>query len=182
MNELPETHLRTILEAALFSAAEPVSIEKLSQLFPNEQKPSPALIRQALQGLAQDYEERGIALQEVASGYRFQVRAEMAPWLERWTDEKPARYSRALLETLALISYRQPITRAEVEEVRGVTVSSTIIRNLLDREWIKIVGHREVPGRPALYATTKVFLDYFNLKSLSELPALAQIEEEAETL
>ncbi len=130
----------------------------------------------------QENDHYSFELKEVASGYRFQVKSDLAPWLQRWTQERPPRYSRALLETIALIAYRQPITRAEIEDVRGVNVSSNILRTLLEREWVKIVGHRDLPGRPALYATTKQFLDYFNLKSLSELPTLAELETDTENL
>jgi len=132
-------------------------------------------IREALDWLQADCAERGIELQHVASGYRFQVRQELAPWISRLWEERPPRYSRALLETLALIAYRQPITRGEIEAIRGVSVSTNIMKTLQEREWIRVVGHREVPGRPALYGSTRQFLDYFNLKSLDDLPALADL-------
>lgn len=168
--------VKAILEAAILSAAEPVSLERLAQLFSEEEGYTPQTLRPIMQSLMQDYQSRGIELREVASGYRFQVQSHVTPWLARWLEERPTRYSRALLETLALIAYRQPISRSEIEETRGVVVSSSIIRTLQEREWVKIVGHRDVPGRPALYATTKNFLDYFNLKSLAELPLLTEIQ------
>jgi segregation and condensation protein B len=169
--------LKMILEAALLAAAEPVSVERLQGLFEEAQKPDREALRAALQELARDYEGRGVELIEVASGFRIQVRQTFAPWVSRLWEERAARYSRALLETLALIAYRQPITRGEIEEVRGVSVSSTIIKTLLERSWIKVLGHREVPGRPALYGTTRVFLDYFNLRSLGDLPPLAALRD-----
>jgi len=135
----------------------------------------PEAVLEALSGLERDYRERGVELVEVAGGYRIQVRREVAPWVARLWEERPARYSRALLETLALIAYRQPITRGEIEEIRGVVVSTHIVRTLVEREWVRVVGHRDVPGRPALYATTRGFLDYFGLRSLDELPPLAEI-------
>src|SRR3990167_7577360 len=164
-----------ILEAALFCAAEPLPVDRLGQLFPEEARPSLGEIRQYLANLKTVYADRGVALVEVASGYRFQVRNEFAPFIQRLEDRKPPRYSRAFLETLALIAYRQPVTRGEIEEVRGVTVNPAIIKTLLDREWIKIAGYRDVPGKPALFATTKTFLDYFNLKSISDLPPLSEL-------
>ncbi|MCH9769918.1 MAG: SMC-Scp complex subunit ScpB [Gammaproteobacteria bacterium] len=166
--------LDKILEAAIFAAGEPVALTRLAQLFPESARPSNKEIRDTLKKLSETMETRGVELVEVASGYRFQAKTEYAPWLKQLWEKKPPRYSRALLETLALIVYRQPITRAEIEDVRGVAVSSNIIKTLLDRQWVKIVGHKEVPGRPALFASTKQFLDYFNLKSLSELPTLPE--------
>ena len=169
--------LKQIIEGALMASGEVLSIERLQLLFDDYDKPKSPQIKQALDSLIEDYSEKGIELIEVASGYRFQVRKEVAPWVTRLWDEKPQRYSRALLETMSLIAYRQPITRGDIEDVRGVAVSSNIIRTLLDREWIRVVGHRDVPGRPAMYATTKQFLDYFSLKSLDELPSLDEIRE-----
>ena len=169
--------LKAILEAALLAAAEPVSIDRLAALFDEEQRPSLDTVRAALLELARDYEGRGVELVEVASGFRVQIPQSFAPWVSRLWEERAARYSRALLETLALIAYRQPITRGEIEEVRGVSVSTTTIKTLLERNWIKVLGHREVPGRPALYGTTREFLDYFNLKNLAELPPLAAIRD-----
>lgn len=170
----PLTH---ILEAAMMAYGNPLSIERMQSLFDEHDVPSKAALEQALAELKLSYAERGIELVEVASGYRLQVTTHTAPWVARLWEERPQRYSRALLETLALIAYRQPITRGDIEDVRGVVVSSSIVRTLLEREWVKVVGHRDVPGRPALYATTKEFLDYFGLKSLSELPSLAEIKD-----
>ncbi|MEZ5589459.1 MAG: SMC-Scp complex subunit ScpB [Gammaproteobacteria bacterium] len=166
--------LELILEAALLAAGEAVSLERLGKLFDETQQPDKNTLRNALAKLAENYQGRGIELAEVAGGYRIQVRADWSPWITRLWEEKPGRYSRALLETLALIAYRQPITRGEIAEVRGVTVSTGLIRTLQERGWIKVIGHREIPGRPALYATTSEFLSYFNLKNLSELPPLLE--------
>ena len=171
---MPSPELKLILEAALLAAGEAVSLERLGKLFEETQQPDKNELRSALAELAEDYQDRGIELAEDAGGYRVQVRADWSPWITRLWEEKPGRYSRALLETLALIAYRQPITRGEIAEVRGVTVSTGLIRTLLERGWIKVIGHREVPGRPALYATTTEFLSYFNLKNLSELPPLLE--------
>ncbi len=169
--------IKKILEAIFLAAGRPLTIEQLQSLFAVGVVPERGDIRAALKELATDYENRGIELKQVASGYRIQVREEMQPWVSRLWEEKPARYSRALLETLSLIVYRQPITRGEIEDVRGVSVSTSIIRTLLEREWVKVVGHRNVPGRPAMYATTRQFLDYFSLKSLDELPTLAELRD-----
>jgi segregation and condensation protein B len=169
--------LKQIIEAALMASGEVLSIERLQLLFDDYEKPKSPKIKEALESLMEDFSDRGIELVEVASGYRLQVRKDVAPWVTRLWDEKPQRYSRALLETMSLIAYRQPITRGDIEDVRGVAVSSHIIRTLLDREWVRVVGHRDVPGRPAMYATTKEFLDYFSLKSLDELPSLDEIRE-----
>jgi segregation and condensation protein B len=146
-------------------------------VFTDEERPSSGEIGKALTDLGSDYAERGLELKEVASGFRLQVRQEVHPWVSRLWEERPQRYSRALLETLALIAYRQPITRGDIEEVRGVSVRSNIIRTLQEREWIRVVGHRDVPGKPALFSTTKIFLDYFNIKSLDDLPSLAEIRD-----
>ena len=167
--------LKQIVEGALLAAGKPLTIDHLLSLFLDEEQPNRDEIRQALDGINDDCANRGVELKEVANGFRFQVKADFAPWVSRLWEERPARYSRATLETLALIAYRQPITRSEIEEVRGVSVSSNIVKSLLEREWIRIVGHRDVPGKPAVYGTTKGFLDYFNLKSLSELPPLAEL-------
>ncbi len=172
MNTQP---LKNIIEAALLAAGHPLTLEQLTALFAEGEQPAREELRTALDELHQDCQQRGIELKEVSSGYRFQVKEEFAPWVSRLWDERPTRYSRALLETLALMAYRQPITRAEIEDIRGVAVSSNIIKTLLEREWIRVVGHREVPGRPALYGTTRQFLDSFNLKSLNDLPPLAEI-------
>lgn len=154
-----------------------MSKDKIMELFAEDEKIKPEQIKNALEQLQQEAEGRGIELVEVASGYRYQARQEYAEWIARLWEERPARYSRALLETLSLIAYRQPTTRSDIEQVRGVSVSSSIIKTLLEREWIRVVGHRDVPGKPALYATTKSFLDYFNLKSLDELPSLSELKD-----
>ncbi len=164
-----------ILEAALFAAGEPLNLERLALMFDESDRPSNKELRDAIASLTKFYEDRGVELVEVASGFRFQSRVDYAPWLKKLWEKKPPRYSRALLETIALVVYRQPITRGEIEDVRGVVVSSNIMKTLLEREWVKIVGHKDVPGKPALYATTKQFLDYFNLKSLSDLPPLQEL-------
>lgn len=168
--------IREIIEAALLSATQPLSLERLEYLFEGDHPvPDRRSIRQALDEIGKECVTRCYELTEVASGYRLQVKGEYAPWIHRLWEEKPPRYSRATLETLALIAYRQPITRGEIEAVRGVSVSSQIIKGLQERDWIRVVGHREVPGRPALYATTRGFLDYFGIKSLDELPPLAEL-------
>lgn len=165
-----------IIEAIIFASQEPVSLGQLEQMLQEEGEPGidRVLLKEMITQLQAACEHRAIDLVEVASGYQYRVKPNFAPWLAKLTEERPARYSRALLETLALIVYRQPVTRAEIEEVRGVAVSSHILRALLDREWVKIVGHKDVPGKPALLATTKSFLDYFNLKSLRDLPPLEE--------
>ena len=167
--------LKQILEGALLAAGQTLTVDQLLSLFLDEEQPSRQEIRDALESLEADCRNRGVELVEVSSGFRYQVKGDVAPWVGRLWDEKPAKYSRALLETLALIAYRQPITRGEIEDVRGVSVSSQIMKTLIEREWVRVVGHRDVPGKPALYATTKSFLDYFNLKNLGELPPLAEI-------
>ncbi|MFP5383340.1 MAG: SMC-Scp complex subunit ScpB [Gammaproteobacteria bacterium] len=169
--------IKRILEGALLAAGETLNVDRLGTLFEDHERPDASSLRDILAELSADYEGRGIELREVASGFRFQVRKELGPWVSRLWTEKAPRYSRALMETLALIAYRQPITRGEIEEVRGVTVSSDMIKSLLERDWIRVVGHRDVPGRPALYATTHDFLDYFDLKSLDELPTLSEIRD-----
>ncbi|MEO8400383.1 MAG: SMC-Scp complex subunit ScpB [Gammaproteobacteria bacterium] len=170
--------LQNILEAALMVAGRPLTVAQLLKLFDEGQGPDTTELKNALSVLRERYaENHGIELNEVASGYQFQAKTELSPWLSRLWEERPQRYSRALLETLALIAYRQPVTRAEVEEIRGVAVSSHITKTLLERDWIRVIGHREVPGKPALYGTTKEFLDHFNLKSLSELPTLTELKD-----
>ncbi|MCC7120366.1 MAG: SMC-Scp complex subunit ScpB, partial [Gammaproteobacteria bacterium] len=171
--------LKTLLEAAIMAADGPIGLDRLTGMFTefSEDAPGAEDYADALAELAQDYVGRGIELVEVAGGWRFQTRATCAPWINRLWEERKPRYSRALLETLAIIAYRQPITRAEIEDIRGVAVSSGIIKTLHERNWIKIVGHRDVPGRPAIFATTKDFLDYFNLNSLSQLPTLAELRD-----
>ncbi len=177
MNEDHLARIQAIAEAALLAAGKPLSIEQLRELFTEDERPARQVMEHALMLLEKACEGRGFELKKVASGYRLQVREEFAPWVGRLFEEKPQRYSRALLETLALIAYRQPITRGEIEDIRGVTVSSNIIRTLLEREWVRVVGHRDVPGRPAMYATTKQFLDYFNLTGLDELPPLSEVRD-----
>jgi len=177
--------LKQILEAALFAAEEPLTVERLARLFAHGELDSEegrAQIRATLDQLAAEAEGRGYELQRVASGYRYQVRQELSEWVSRLWEEKPPRYSRALLETLALIAYKQPVTRGDIEDLRGVAVSQNIMRTLLERNWIRVVGEREVPGRPSLYGTTKAFLDYFNLKSLDQLPPLPEIRSLIETM
>lgn len=170
--------LKNMVEAVLLSADRPLKVPQLEALFEaDEDQPTRDEIRKALHELGEEYAERGFELKQVASGFRLQVKQDFAPWVGRLWEDKPARYTRALLETLALITYRQPITRGEIEEVRGVSVSSNIIRTLLERDWIKVLGHKDVPGKPALYGTTREFLDYFNLKSLDDLPGLAEIKD-----
>ena len=169
--------LKPILEAALLAAGQPLTIAQLSELFDEDGRPTHTELAQALEALATDCAGRGVELVEVASGFRFQVRASVHAYVARLWTERQSKYSRALLETLALIAYRQPITRGEIEAVRGVAVSTQIIKTLEEREWIRVIGHRDVPGRPALYGTTRAFLDYFNLSSLDELPTLAEIRD-----
>ena len=174
-DDYPQPPVPNLLEAAIFASAEPVSIERLLTLFPPNLRPAKAEIRDELLALQAAWRDRGVQLIEVATGWRFQTPAIYAPWIQRFQQKKPPKFSRAMLETLALIIYKQPITRGEIEEVRGVAVSSHMVKHLLDRQWIKVVGHRDVPGRPALFSTTKTFLNDFNLQSLDEMPALAEI-------
>ena len=169
--------LRRIVEGAILAAGEALSIDRLHSLFEEHEAPEKTEIKAILEAIAADCDGRGFQLVEVASGWRFQVREDIATWVNRLWEEKPQKYSRAMLETLALIAYRQPLTRGDIEDVRGVAVSSQIIKTLVEREWVKIVGHRDVPGRPSLYATTRQFLDYFNLKSLDELPTLSELKD-----
>ena len=169
--------LKNIVESIIFASKKAISLEKIVALFPAEELDDKNLLGDAIEILQQDYQSRGVELIEVSSGFRFQVAQNIAPLVARLWDEKPQKYSRALLETLALIAYRQPITRGEIEEIRGVSVSSQIMRTLVEREWVRIIGHRDVPGKPAMYATTRQFLDYFNLKKLDELPTLDEIRD-----
>ena len=174
---MPSALLENVVEGALLAAGEPLSLDRLMNLFQIDDAVDKGQLREALTALEARYEPTGLMLKEVASGWRIQVREQLAPWVSRLWDERPARYTRALLETLALIAYQQPLTRSDIEHVRGVAVSSNIVKTLLERDWIRIVGHRDVPGRPALYGTTRTFLDYFNLKSLDALPPLAEIRD-----
>lgn len=177
MNLTEPRELAPLLEAFLLASGKPQSMERLFELFEEGERPDPAVFKKALTILGKSCEGRAFELKEVASGYRLQVREKFAPWVGRLWEERPQRYSRAMLETLALIAYRQPITRGEIEDVRGVAVNSQIVKTLLEREWIRVVGYRDVPGKPAMFATTKAFLDHFNLKSLDELPTLAELRE-----
>src|SRR5688572_28895857 len=172
-----EHDLKHLIEATLLAAGRPVSTEQLLELFDERERPTHEELRAALAILAAEYESRGIELIEVASGWRIQVRPRVADFVSRLWQERPTRYSRALRETLALIAYRQPITRSEIEEIRGVSISSTIMRTLQERNWIRVVGHREVPGHPELLGTTREFLDYFGLRSLDQLPTLVELRD-----
>lgn len=175
---MEENQIKQIIEAALLASDGPLTVANLTKLFaPGELNEDTATkdVRAAIKSLEEDCESRGVELKRVASGYRFQVKQDLSQWVSRLWDEKPPRYTRALLETLALVAYKQPVTRGDIEQVRGVGVSQNIMRTLLEREWVKVVGYKEVPGKPALYATTKEFLDYFNLKSLNDLPPLPEI-------
>jgi segregation and condensation protein B len=177
MTTLNSETIKNIVEAALFAAGEPLSVDRLLGLFEEQERPEKKAMQEVLQTLQQECEGRGIELREVSSGYRYQSRSEVSRWVSRLWEERAPRYSRALLETLALVAYRQPITRAEIEDIRGVAVSSSIMKTLQERGWIRIIGHRDVPGKPAMYASTKEFLDYFNLKSLDELPTLSELRD-----
>jgi len=171
------TEIKHFIEAALLAAGRPLSIDQLKGLFDGRMAPEKSEIRKSIATLNEEYEERGIVISEVASGFRMQVKAAMADRLQKLWEERPPRYSRALFETLALMAYRQPITRGEIEEIRGVSVSSNIVRQLMERDWVRVVGHRDVPGRPAMFGTTKSFLDYFGLKKLDDLPPLADLSD-----
>lgn len=172
---MSESYIRNVLEAALLAAGQPMPLAELARLFDEQHRPSSQQLHAALDALEQEYAGRGIELKHTASGYRIQVRRELAAEISRLWPERAVRYSRALLETLALIAYRQPITRAEIEAVRGVTVNPNIVRTMIERNWVRVVGHRDVPGHPELLGTTREFLDYFGLKSLDELPPLSEL-------
>ena len=174
---MDDNEIKYFIEAAMLAAGRPMSVDQLQNLFDGRSAPEKARIREAINGLLEDYEHRGITITEVASGFRIQVKSGMADRLQKLWEERSPRYSRALFETLALIAYRQPMTRGEIEEIRGVSVSANIVRSLLEREWIRVVGHRDVPGRPAMFGTTRVFLDYFGLKKLDDLPPLADLSD-----
>lgn len=169
--------LKNILEAVLMATEEPLNEERLLKLFQEYECPTLLQLREALNELTIDYQARGVELIQVATGFRFQSRSDYSGWVSRLWQEKPPRYSRALLETLAIIAYQQPITRAEIEDIRGVSVSTTLVKTLLDHQWVHVVGQRDVPGKPSIYATTRYFLDYFNLKKLTELPPLKELKE-----
>ncbi|MBD9589924.1 SMC-Scp complex subunit ScpB [Pseudomonas sp. PDM03] len=177
MNLTEPRELAPLLEAFLLASGKPQSLERLFELFEEGERPEPPVFKKALAILAKSCDGRAFELKEVASGYRLQIREKFSPWVGRLWEERPQRYSRAMLETMALIAYRQPITRGEIEDVRGVAVNSHIVKTLLEREWIRIVGYRDVPGKPAMFATTKAFLDHFNLKNLDDLPPLAELRE-----
>ncbi|ANH97223.1 SMC-Scp complex subunit ScpB [Pseudomonas koreensis] len=177
MNLTEPRELAPLLEAFLLASGKPQSLERLYELFEEGERPEPPVFKKALSLLAKSCEGRAFELKEVASGYRLQIREQFSPWVGRLWEERPQRYSRALLETMALIAYRQPITRGEIEDVRGVAVNTNIVKTLIEREWIRIVGYRDVPGKPAMFATTKAFLDHFNLKNLEDLPPLAELRE-----
>ena len=174
---MDQNEIKYFVEAALLAAGKPLSIDQLQNLFDRNSAPEKAQIREAIGSLQEDYEERGLAISEVASGFRTQIKTSMADRLQKLWEERPPRYSRAFFETLALIAYRQPMTRGEIEEIRGVAVSANIMRSLLERDWIRVVGHRDVPGRPAMFGTTRHFLDYFGLKKLDDLPPLADLAD-----
>jgi len=174
---MDDTAIKYFVESALFAAGRPLSIDQIQTLFDGRSAPEKSEIREAIKSLLEDYVDRGITISEVASGFRVQIEGDMVERLQKLWEERPPRYSRALFETLALIAYRQPMTRGEIEEIRGVAVSSNIVRSLLEREWVRIVGHRDVPGRPAMLGTTKQFLDYFGLKKLDDLPPLADLSD-----
>ncbi len=173
----PNVELKNIIEAALLVAGQPLTLDKLLTMFPSESQPTREEIRAALEMLEEDYAERVVELKQIDRSWRFQTREKYAPWVTRLAEERPARYSRALLETLAIIAYRQPVTRGDIENIRGVSVSTDIIKTLVGREWIRQVGVRNVPGRPALYGTTREFLEHFNLKNLEELPPLSALRD-----
>lgn len=177
MNLTEPRELAPLLEAFLLASGKPQSLERLFELFDEGERPEPAVFKKALTLLGKSCEGRAFELKEVSSGYRLQIREKFSPWVGRLWEERPQRYSRAMLETIALIAYRQPITRGEIEDVRGVAVNSNIVKTLLEREWIRVVGYRDVPGKPAMFATTKAFLDHFNLKNLEDLPPLAELRE-----
>src|SRR6185436_12865476 len=173
---MSDSYLKNVIEAALLAAARPVSVSELAQIFDEQSRPTPKEIRALLDQLTADYEGRGVCIRETANGYRFQVRSDFALEVSRLWPDRPKKYSRALLETLALIAYRQPITRAEIENVRGVSVNPEIVKTLMERNWVRVVGHRDVPGHPELLGTTTEFLDYFSLKSIEDLPPLAELK------
>ncbi|MFP3516705.1 SMC-Scp complex subunit ScpB [Pseudomonas sp. SIMBA_077] len=177
MNLTEPRELAPLLEAFLLASGKPQSLERLFELFEEHERPEPPVFKKALDLLRKSCDGRAFELKEVASGYRLQIREKFAPWVGRLWEERPQRYSRAMLETMALIAYRQPITRGEIEDVRGVAVNSHIVKTLIEREWIRVVGYRDVPGKPAMFATTKAFLDHFNLQNLDDLPPLAELRE-----
>ena len=176
-DSMDKLEIKYFVESALLAAGRPLSVDQLQKLFDGRSEPEKSEIREAIKGLVDEYEGRGITVAEVASGFRIQVKAGMAERLQKLWEERPPRYSRALFETLALVAYRQPVTRGEIEEIRGVSVSSNIVRTLIERDWVRVIGHRDVPGRPELFGTTRAFLDYFSLKKLDDLPPLADLSD-----
>ena len=172
-----DNKVKMVVEGLLLASGRPLTIANIANVFEEKERPDSKELRSIMDVISEECDDRGFELKEVASGYRFQVKQELSEWIGKLWEEKPPRYTRALLEILSLIAYKQPITRGDIEEVRGVSVSPNIIRTLIDREWVRVVGHRDVPGRPAMFATTKQFLDYFNLKSLQDLPPLSEIKE-----
>ena len=172
-----DNKVKMIIEGLLLASSRPLSLNEIAQVFDESERPDKRELKKTVAIIEEECSDRGFELQEVASGYRFQVKQELSTWVGKLWDERPPRYTRALLEILALIAYKQPITRGDIEEIRGVSVSPNIVRTLIDREWVRVVGHRDVPGRPAMFATTRTFLDYFNLKSLQDLPPLSEIKE-----
>lgn len=176
-----DNKVKMIVEGLLLAAGRPLTLDNIAKIFDKKERPDKKELKAVMESIADECDDRGFELKEVASGYRFQVKQELSEWVAKLWEERPPRYTRALLETLVLIAYRQPITRGDIEEIRGVSVSPNIIRTLIDRDWIRVVGHRDVPGRPAMFATTKVFLDYFNLMSLQELPPLSEIKDLEDT-
>ena len=174
--------IKRIVEAILFVAKRPMTTKQIQQIFPELEQPELQDVQAAIETIIEDYRSRPIELKQVASGYRFQIKQDLSHWVSRLLEEKPPKYSRALLETLAIIAYKQPVTRADIEDIRGVSVSSSIIQTLLEREWVRVVAHKEAPGRPGLYGTTKQFLDYFNITSLNQLPTLQDIKHLDESI
>ena len=175
---MDEHELKNIIESLLMTHNAPLSIQKILGAFEDWHKPTEVQVEAALMALSEDYLNRAIEIKYIAGGYCIQTKKHYSTWIARLADEKPAKYSPALLEVLAIIAYRQPVTRADIEDIRGVAVSSAMLKTLLEREWIHMVGHRDVPGKPAVYATTKTFLDYFNLVSLNDLPSLEVVTNE----
>jgi len=176
-DKLSAVKIKCIIEAALLTVGKPLDVDRMLDLFDEFNRPTRQDVRSAIDKITKSCSNRGFELVKVSSGYRFQVKQEFSPWISKLWEERPQRYSRALLETLALIAYRQPITRGDIEDIRGVAVSSNIMKTLLERSWVRVVGHKDVPGRPALYATTKQFLDYFNMQNLEQLPPLSEIRD-----
>ena len=172
-----EHKISQVIEAVLLSASRPIDVQEIERVFPEDERPTREEIRQALQEIEEQCKDRGVELKKVSSGYRLQVRQSLSSYVAKLWEERPQRFSKATLETLALIAYRQPITRGEIEEIRGVTIGTQLMRGLMERGWVKIVGQRDIPGRPSLYSTTKEFLDYFGLQHLRELPELPELPD-----